>query len=690
MMSLTEKSTLIRQGIISRFSSFTHLFLIGGLSFVVVMLIYPLHSWMLDVLLAINIMATLTLLFVALSVGNPMKLSTFPSLLLVATLFRMALNVSSTRLILTTGEAGHIIHTFGEMVTGGNLAVGFVIFVVLTIIQFIVIAKGAERVSEVAARFTLDALPGKQMSIDADLRAGLLTSEEAKTARDNLHRESKLYGSMDGAMKFVKGDAIAGILIVFVNILGGFAVGVLSNGLSLSKALSLYTILTIGDGLVTQIPALIMTITAGFVVTRVADEKNTRSLGADIGREILEKPKTLIGASGLSLVMSCLPGFPFLPFAFIAALLSGAGLLILYIAHKKIQEPMPIESHLELTDDQSIAPAPASAFSVMVSPYLFNLFSKEDRWKNLFGHMLPKMRRYLGQYMGIHFPEVRLIASPQAMGMHHYSLLVYGEEVDQGTLYPDSCLVAGNTEGSSEMNTTHGSRFGLWDLNKIEWLKNQGFNALKPEEMLLRHIAKTLKIHAAEFVGIQEVRHMLDMTEAHYPELVKEVFPRYISLQKLTEVVKRLVEEGIPVKDMRRILETIAVSQPDMKDPVTLTEQVRIGLSRTITQMHANGREIHAVLLDKNVEEEIQSGIQKNGSENYLVLDPANIESIIKQVSEGFDRITPEINKKFVILTQLEIRRHVKKLLDAYFPNITVLSFQELDPRFAICQVGVV
>ncbi|MBI2340062.1 MAG: type III secretion system export apparatus subunit SctV [Deltaproteobacteria bacterium] len=690
----------IEDGVFGSLSRFGNVILISAVCAVLAMMMIPLPPVILDFLLAINVVGALTLLLVAISISDSMKIATFPTLLLVATLFRLGLNIASTRLILTQGYAGHIIQTFGQFATAGNLLVGVLMFLILTIIQFIVIAKGSERVAEVAARFTLDALPGKQMSIDADLRAGLISQEEAKSLREGLHRESKMYGAMDGAMKFVKGDAIAGIIITVVNIFGGLVAGVMQRGLSISEALNTYSILTIGDGLVSQLPALLPSITAGFVVTRVADEKGDKSLGAEIGRQILSQPRALLIAGGLAFFIGWIPGFPTALFTLIAAGLAGASIYITVTLKKKALAPQPMESYI-VNAETSLSEnfGQAVPLTLEVGPELYRVFREDPRWTNCLGNLYPKLKLHLTHQLGVVFPDLRLSVNEMLAQTFRYRIRIYEVPVDFGILNPKHCAYLGDPNRidpavieppSNTTETVHGTPVALWEVAKRNELAEKGIATFAPEEMVLRHLARVLKKHAGDFIGIQEVRNQLNLVEMHFPELVREVCPKMMSIQKLTEIIKRLVEESVPIKDFRLILQTLSCCQPETKDPVTLTEQVRIGLRRTITFMHArDGNQLPVLTLDPQIEDEIKGAIQKNGSECYLALSPDRIQAISGAFKQSLwqNHINP---RQCVALTNLEIRRYVRKIVEDEMPDLSVLSFQELDPKVLIQQLGTV
>ncbi len=690
----------IEKGVLQKLSRHGNLILVAALAAVLAMMIVPLPPLFLDFLLAINIVGAVTLLTVALFITDSMKISSFPSLLLITTLFRLGLNIASTRMILSQGYAGEIILTFGNFAAGGNLVVGGILFLILTLIQFIVIAKGSERVAEVAARFTLDALPGKQMSIDADLRAGLLSQEEAKGQREALHRESKMYGAMDGAMKFVKGDAIAGLVIVVVNILAGMGTGVLQRGLSLTDALQTYSILTIGDGLVSQIPSLLVAMTAGFIVTRVADEKNEQSLGGEIATHLTSQPKALLMAASLAFLMGMIPGFPLFIFWMIAGLIAASAFYLMIQIKRKMSTPSPLEHYMvESSSLNQDSCGMAVPLVLEVGPELYQVFKTDPRWTHHFGALYPKLKHYLSNQMGVVYPDLKLNVSPLLAHSFRYRIRIHEVPVDHGILTPHQCSLLGNSSTLLEQlsekpdtttETVHGTPVAHWNLDKKEALHREGAMVYGPEEMLLRHVARVIKKHSGDFIGIQEVRDALNRLEMNFPELVREVIPKMMSIQKLTEILKRLVEEGVPIKDLRLILQTLSCAQPETKDPVTLTEQVRIGLKRTITFMHVReGNRLNALTLSPEMEDEIRGGIQKNGSECYLALAPERVRLVTESVKQTLWERGIH-SSPCVLLTHLEIRRYLRKIIEDELPDLAVLSFQELDPKVVIDHIAAV
>lgn len=679
---------------LSSFAKHGQVILIGVIVAVLALMIIPMPTMMLDFLLALNIVGALTILMVSISITEPMKLSSFPTLLLICTLFRLGLNVSSTRLILSQGEAGQIIKTFGNFVTGGNLLVGVVIFIVLLIIQFLVVAKGSERVAEVAARFTLDALPGKQMSIDADLRAGLITSEIAAQKRKDLIKESRLYGSMDGAMKFVKGDTIAGFVITFINILGGWIIGVCQRGLDISFAAKQYTVLTVGDGLVAQIPALLISLSAGFIVTRVTDPDSDNTLGGEIGKQIFVQPVALLIVSAMSFVLAFVPGFPSALFFLISVGLGTFCMVLIWRSRKDAQELDSINQHRLEIGSESTDLGHASPLLLELGKDMYEKLLQDDRWRVCLNELFPKLKSHLSHRMGIPFPDLKISVN-EDMPPEEYIIKIYEIPVDEGFLSPEYCVVRDYDHSLLELElketektaqTVHGTPVMLLQLERQHELRQKGIKVLSPEEMLLLHLARTLKKYASEFVGIQEVRDILNHVELRHPELMREVIPRMLTVHKLTDIIKRLVEESIPVKDFRLILETLSGTNPENKSPVDLTELVRMGLRRVISHRHVNAQNsLSCFLLDPEIEEEISQHIQKNGNESFLTLPPDKLETISRAIGLTYKSHRVAENE-VVILTQVELRRYVRKIIESDLPDVAVLSFQELDPKIIIDQ----
>jgi type III secretion protein V len=611
---------------------------------IVAMMIVPLPAALLDLLLAVNIAAAVTLLLVSLYVRDALSFATFPTLLLLTTLFRLALEISATRLILLRGDAGEVIRAFGDFVVAGNLVVGAVVFVILTVVQFIVISKGAERVAEVAARFTLDAMPGKQMAIDAELRAGHIDAPEARRRRAALTREAQLFGAMDGAMKFVKGDAIAGIVVLAVNIVGGLVIGVFQRGMELGAAARVYTVLTIGEGLVAQIPALLVSTAAGIIVTRVAseDEGGGSNLARDIGRQLLAQPKALAVAAGLLVVLAVVPGLPAAPFLALAAALGA-------VAWRVLRAEPPTAEGPRLASAEALPSPVLTPIAVEVSPELgAALGSAEPRGAGLFmSETVPRTRERLFAELGLALPAVRL--------------RVVGESAARGTFVVRLNEVPlGRGDADPGAPAAAAARIG--------------------EEVLA-----LMRRYGHELVGVQETQALLDGLERTHPALVREVVPKLVSPVLLADVLRRLVEEGISLRNLRDVLGALAEWAPHERDPVVLAEHVRAALRRTITFQHARGGGVlTAWMLDGLIEDTIRDSIHKTPTGSYLALEPQLSRDIIAAVGRALGPDTAGA----VILTNAEIRRYVRRLVETAHPALPVLSYQELAPEAEIRPLG--
>jgi type III secretion protein V len=686
--------------------------------FIVGMMIIPLPTFLLDILLTVNISIALTLVLIAIYMPSALNLSVYPSLLLVSTLFRLALNVSSTRLILLYGEAGEVITSFGNFVVAGNLVVGAVIFLILMLINFIVIAKGSERVSEVAARFTLDAMPGKQMSIDADLRAGAIEMEEGRTRRRNLERESQLFGSMDGAMKFVKGDAIAGIIITVINIVGGIIIGVAMNDMPAGEAAAKYTMLTIGDGLVSAIPGLLISVSAGLIVTRVPGEVEGRNLGADMGSQLLQNFKPFYIIAVLLAVLGLIPGLPKIPFFVMAALMG-------FLAHslKQTQEGFAMAGGgggMPGMDDDDGPPPPGMppqqpkkkkkkdhepqdlvpvvtpiALEVpnAMTPFVDSANDSGDRFLN---EMLPLMKEGLFYELGVQFPGVRVRGFCNHLPDDTYTVKINDVPVAVGQVPPGKVLVNESAdriaimaiEGEPTTNPANGMDACWIPEDKKELVEQSGYTTWDVPGYMILHMSSVLRRFAHEFVGIQEVKNNLEKLEPAFPALIKEVSPKVLSLQQLTDILRRLVEEEISICNLKSILESLAEWAQVEKDPVMLCEYVRMSLKRYITYKYSRGGNTLVVyLLDPQIEQAIKDSIQVTSTGNYLALEPEIAQDILDAVRVEIGDL-PATAQQPVILTNMEIRRYFRQLVKLEFPYLAVLSFQELNPDMNIQPVA--
>ncbi len=642
-------------------------------------MIVPLPSWLLDVGLAINLAAAVSLLVAALHAKDALKVATFPTLLLITTLFRLAMNVSSTRLALSEGHAGEIIQAFGEFVVRGDYVVGAVIFAILTLVQFLVVTKGAERVAEVSARFTLDAMPGKQMSIDADLRAGAITQDQARSRRRALERESQLFGSMDGAMKFVKGDVIAGLVITFINLLGGTVIGVLQNGMTAADAASTYALIAIGDGLVSQIPSLAIAVAAGIVVTRVASENEEDSLGTDIGAQFFGQHKVLFVVAGLCVAFAAMPGMPHFTFLFIAALavVVGLGLRRLRAAQAAAPAKKP---------NDRVAPAaqPSRLEEQVhaVAPLLLDLardltpLIEEDG--QAFVHLdLNAVRERLFQDLGVRVPAFR-VRTGAPLQARSYALAVDEVPAGRGQLPEGALFVLGNAEdlkagGVEAIATQDALGRALASVTDArETLHEKGLQTRSRRDLLVDHLVQLLKKRAASFLGVQEVQAALTSLEAQSPALVKEALQK-VPLPLMTDVLKKLLHEQVSIRNLRAILDAL-VSPSTEGDAAQLAEKCRVALARQISHQFSNSGPLFAWLVDPAVEETLRRG--------GAAIDPAEAGAII----EGVKRVARQ--GRGVLLSSPDVRRVLRRLIEGAFPDVAVLTFSELDPELQVRPVG--
>lgn len=679
-----------------------------GLAFLVIgiigMMIVPLPTFLLDLLLTLNITISVTLLMVSLYIPSALQISSFPSLLLITTLFRLALNVSSTRLILLYADAGEVIESFGNFVVQGNYVVGAVIFLILTLIQFIVIAKGSERVSEVAARFTLDAMPGKQMSIDADLRAGAFDLDEARRRRALVQKESQLYGAMDGAMKFVKGDAIAGIIMTSINIIAGMIVGIMMNGMSAADAASTYTLLTIGDGLVSQIPALLISTTAGIIVTRVVSaDDGVDHLGGDIFTQIIAQPKAIAIAAGLLGLLAMIPGLPTVPFVMMGGCVGMAAWGLLkaqkaddaILSEEEAQEVEEVEQEAKSGARQARAMIPAvTPLSLEIGAGISaEIEGEREEWLR---DMIPSMREGVFHALGVKVPGVRVRSGSQRCAARQFIISIDEVPVDSAEIPQGQALVNENPQSlqvfeiaaSPARHPVSGQPAAWIDLGDCDTVESAGYTTWDAAGYMLLRLTAALEDNAREFVGLQQVQQMLDQLEGPYPATVQEVVPKLIALPELTDVLRRLAEEGISLRNLPRILEVLADRAQSIKDPVALTEEVRAGLSRYITHKYAGGDGTVVVyVVDREVEETVSGAIRQTEQGNFLALPPEVTQQIMRAVRQQVESDV-EAGREPIILTDQRVRRYVRKLVSLEIPEAVVLSYQELDPALRIQPIG--
>ncbi|MDE3045531.1 MAG: type III secretion system export apparatus subunit SctV [Verrucomicrobiota bacterium] len=668
---------------------------------IIMMLIFPVSPHVIDVLIAINLAVSITLLFVALYIQKAVHFSMFPSLLLITTLYRLGVNISSTRQILLHAYAGDIINAFGQFVVGGNYVVGGIVFLIITIVQFIVVTKGAERVAEVAARFTLDAMPGKQMSIDADLRAGTIDQMQARELRLGLQKESQLYGAMDGAMKFVKGDAIAGIVIAVINIIGGLIIGVVMHGMTLGQSARIYSLLSIGDGLVSQIPALMIAITAGIVTTRVSSERKDAHLGKEISEQLLRQPKALMIAGGVLLLMAAIPGFPAWAFLVLAPLVGIIGFVFWYNTKRvSAKAAAGISSVDTEVPGHAVTGGAAEDYALTlpvvleVGPAISQLIRKDRQGTTFIDQMIPKMRHALYQDLGVRFPGVHVRTDSPSLEPNEYAVHLNEVPITRGKVILKHLLTNETEETLRRYNIpfiiSQGS-FGmpsLWvDEKYQEILQRAGIRFWTGLEVMILHLSKFYRQHASDFIGIQEVRGILEFVEKSFPDLIKEV-TRLVPLQKLTEILRRLVQEQISIKDLRTVLEALSEWAQTEKDTVLLTEYVRSSLKRYISYKYSQGQSVLSVyLLDQEIEDMVRGAIKQTSAGSYLALDPDSVQLILHSMRQIIVP-TPPGGQPPVLLAGIDVRRFVRKLIESEFPDMAVVSYQEIVPEIRIQPLG--
>ncbi|MBC5635978.1 flagellar biosynthesis protein FlhA [Ornithinibacillus sp. BX22] len=661
---------------------------------VIIMLVIPLPGWLLSVLILINIILALIVLLVSMNTQEPLQFSVFPTLLLLLTLFRLALNVSTTRSILNNADAGGVVDTFGTFVIGNSPLVGFVVFVILVIINFLVITKGSERVSEVAARFSLDAMPGKQMSIDADLNAGLISEQEAKDRRKKVENEADFHGSMDGASKFVKGDAIAGIIIVLINILFGIAIGMMDKGYTFQEAIDTYMRLTVGDGLVSQIPALLISTATGIVVTRSSASGN--NLGSDVAEQLLQYPKLLLIAAGTIFLLGLTPINFFLTTIIALVLALGA-----YLMMRKQKIPVVKD---EEEEDQAEGTAMKTQENVInllnMDPIEFEfgyaLIPLVDAKQG--GDLLDRVimiRRQLAIELGIVIPVVRIRDNIQ-LNPNEYRLKIKGNEVASGEILLDHYLAMTPDIDNDVIDgiETQEPAFGLpakWisEENKDE-AELSGYTVVDPPSVVSTHITEVIKRQAHTLLGRQETKELVDHLKESYPILVEETTPDPLSIGDIQKVLAKLLRENVSIRNLPIIFETLADFSKLTNDPELLGEYVRQALSAQLTKQYANqDNSLKVITVSGRVEKIIADNIQTTEHGNYLALDPDSQQSIIKAISEQVENLALQ-EENPVILCSPAIRMYLKQLLDRFLPQVVVLSYNELEPTVQVQSVGVV
>ena len=670
---------------------------------IVLLLIIPMSPFMLDVMIIINIAVSLMILIISMNIKGALEFSIFPSLLLITTLFRLGINVSSTRNILSRGgEAGQVIKSFGSFVLQGNVVVGFVIFFIIVLVQFLVITKGAERVAEVAARFTLDAMPGKQMAIDADLSSGLINEAQARQRREKIQREADFYGAMDGATKIVKGDAVMSIIITLINLIGGSVIGILQGGMDFSTVLSVYSIATVGDGLVSQIPALLISTATGMIVTRAVSQG---SLNDDVSGQFLAQPRAIIFAGVVLAVLILIPGMPKFQLAVLAIALILVGLRL----QKKIGEAAEKARLAELSAAPEAAKPEAQSeedyyrdinnvYSIIgVEPiemeFGYSLIPLVDESSG--GKMINRIvifRRQYAQEMGFVIPSVRLRDS-SGLNTNQYIIKVKGEEVARGEILVDHYLalepedVAGEIEGIETIEPAYGIP-SKWILpeNK-EMAEIYGYTVIDPLSVMVTHLSETVRRHAYELLNREEVVKLVENVKQHSGKLVEEVVPGMVSYGMLQKILVSLLQEGIPIKDMETILESISDSVASGADITNIVENIRMTLKRTITSKFCRGGQMRVLTLDAELEKMMVSSLTKGEQGYYMALSPELMQSILTQIGAAVKKFA-DLDQEPIILTSQVIRVYVYRLLEQFYPSLYVLSFQEIANNIQIQAIG--
>ena len=650
-------------------------------------MLLPMPTFLLDMFLVMNITGALVIIFVAMYVLRPLEFSVFPGLLLIVTLFRLSLNVATTRLILGEAYAGEIIASFGNFVVGGNYIVGAVIFLILVIINFVVITKGSTRIAEVSARFTLDAMPGKQMSIDADLNAGLIDDDQARKRREMISQEADFYGSMDGASKFVRGDAVAGILMTLINIIGGLAIGTLQLGMKLGEAASTYTLLTIGDGLVAQIPALIISTAAGIIVTRATSESD---FAADIQSQVTKQPKAVMVSSGVVGIIGLMPGMPFLPFAVMAGVLATIG----YRATKSQSEVSTVEApeaEAVIEEEKIESFLHPDPFEIEIGYGLIPLVDT-----NQGGNLLDRIstiRKSLAIELGIVVPPIRIRDNIQ-LGSSEYIFKIHDVEIVKSEVMLDYFLVL-NPDDSIDLvgvDTTEPT-FGLparWiSPDQKERAEAAGLTVVEPPAVIATHLMEVLKANAWKLFDRQETQRMLDHLKETHSAVVEGLVPDLLPLGIVTQVLKNLLKEKIPVRNLVIILETLADYAAVTKDVDILTEYVRISMADTITNVFKNGKsDIAVTTFDSRLEDQIMEIIKAGkGNSRNLGLTPEQVNTLFKSIGGNIEKMVLD-NRRPAILVSPQIRRYVRSFIEPVLPDVSVLSFSELTSETELNTVG--
>lgn len=668
---------------------------------IVALIIIPLPSFLLDFMFVANIMISLMILLISIYIKESLEFSVFPSILLMTTLFRLGLNISSTRLILTNGgDAGQVIKTFGDFVLSGNIVVGFIVFLIIVAVQFIVITKGAERVAEVSARFTLDAMPGKQMAIDADLNSGLINEEEARKRRSDIQREAEFYGAMDGATKFVKGDAIMSIVITFINFIGGTIIGMVQGGSAFTEVLNTYSIATVGDGLVSQIPALLISTATGMIVTRAASES---SLGNDLTKQFSAQPMVMIMAGIALIALGMIPGMPKIQTFLLAIFFIVLGVTITNKMNKK--EDTVLAEGLKMTDGE-ITPQSETEYYRNIDN-VYELLTVDTIEMNFGYSLIPLVdqnsgsnfidrlvmfRKQFALEMGMVIPAVRL-RDDGTLNPNQYVIKIRGEEIAKGEILVDYFLaldpggLSGDIDGIETIEPAYGIPSKWITPDKKDMAEIYGYTVIDPLSVVVTHLSETVKKHAHELLTRQDVNQLLENLKKNSGLAVDDIIPAQITFANFQKVLENLLKEGVPIRDMEIIVETISAHSASVRDVELLTEHVRQTLKRTITRKWSESGHIRVITLDSEVEKIIINSIKSNEQGSYLNIDPDSMQKIMASLMESINKVK-EIISTPIILTSPIVRIYFSKMLEQFGQTAVVLSYNELDTGVQIQAVA--
>ncbi|MCI8581749.1 MAG: flagellar biosynthesis protein FlhA [Dorea sp.] len=669
---------------------------------IVLLLIIPLNTFLIDVMIILNISVSMIILLISMNIKEPLEFSIFPSMLLITTLFRIGLNISTTRSILgNSGTAGAVIRAMGDFVLQGNVVVGVIIFMIIVLVQFLVITKGAERVAEVAARFTLDAMPGKQMAIDADLGSGLIDETEAKQRRHKIQKEADFYGSMDGAAKIVKGDAIMSLIITATNFIGGCIIGMVQGGMGFTEVLSVYSIATVGDGLVSQIPALLISTATGMIVTRAVAED---SLNLDITRQFMAQPKAIMLTGGVLAILLAVPGMPKLQLAVVSlALMLGGWQLSRRMESMAVADAqaaamgMADGEQIQVTEEEDFKDINSVYSLITVEPiemeFGYSLIPLVDEESG--GRMIDRIvifRRQYAQEMGLVIPSIRLRDS-SSLNTNQYVIKIKGEEVAKGEILVDYYLALEPPNPEKELDgiDTIEPAYGIpskWiTVDKKEMAEIYGYTVIDPLSVMLTHLSETVKKHAHELLNRQEVVRLVENMKKQSPELVDELIPTLISYGNFQKILTNLLKEGIPIKDMETIMETIVESSMTVKDIESITENIRVAMKRTITRKFCEGGSMKVVTLDAELEKNIITSLTTGEHGMYLALSPDVMQNVITQLSDEVKKFH-DFGQPPLVLTSQVVRVHFYRLIEQFFPDVYVLSFNEISNNIQIQAIG--